>query len=68
MIRINICISIQMGVGSYVLGICGDEDYLLTSIYVCRNYEWSKQKLNQKLYYPSQVKEASHLESTKLSF
>ena len=27
-----------------------------------------KQKLNQKLYYPSQVQEASHLESTKLFF
>ena len=55
MIRINICNSIQIGVKSYVLGICGDKDSLLTSNYVHRNYEWSKQKLNQKLYYPSQV-------------
>ena len=65
---INICISIQIGVGSYVLGICGYEDYLLTGIYVCRNYERSKQKLNRKLYYPSQVQEATHLKQTKLSF
>ena len=26
----------------YILEICCDEDYLLTSIYVCRNYEWSE--------------------------
>ena len=31
---INICISIQIGVGSYVLGICGDEDYISSLVFL----------------------------------